>query len=97
MSALFESGRRRDAGFRDVDPAAVRAALGTVRIIDVRERAELTGELGHVPGAELVLVCRSGGRSAAAAAVLATHGFVHVMNMAGGMLSWREVKSTNRA
>jgi len=37
---------------------------------------------------EIVLVCRSGGRSGRAAAALAAMGFKHVINMAGGMLAW---------
>ena len=41
---------------------------------------------------ELVLVCRSGGRSGRAAAQLASVGFVRVMNMVGGMLSWNAAK-----
>lgn len=41
---------------------------------------------------EIVLVCRSGGRSGRAAATLASSGFVHVMNMVGGMLAWNDAK-----
>ncbi|PTL84907.1 rhodanese-like domain-containing protein [Vitiosangium sp. GDMCC 1.1324] len=40
--------------------------------------------------AELVLVCRSGGRSGKAAAQLASKGFSRVMNLRGGMLAWNE-------
>lgn len=73
------------------------------RLIDVREPSEFRGELGHVPGAELVplgtleaaaatwpreeplvLVCRSGARSARAAAALVAMGFQHVTNFEGG-------------
>ena len=32
----------------------VHRLLGSVRLVDVREPDEYTGELGHVPGAELV-------------------------------------------
>lgn len=39
-------------------------------------------------GEEVLLVCRSGGRSAKAAAVLAQQGFERVMNLRGGMLAW---------
>ncbi len=107
MNVLFDGAVRHTAGYRDVDPSAVHAALGSVRIIDVREPHELVGELGHIAGAELVplatleaasrnwdkdreivIVCRSGGRSARAAAFLAAMRFEHVMNMAGGMLAW---------
>lgn len=41
-------------GYRDVTPAELAAASERPRIIDVREPEEFTGELGHVPGAELV-------------------------------------------
>lgn len=41
---------------------------------------------------ELVVVCRSGGRSGRAAAYLASSGFSRVMNMVGGMLSWNDAK-----
>lgn len=41
---------------------------------------------------EIVLVCRSGGRSGRAAAYLASVGFRRVMNMVGGMLAWNELK-----
>jgi rhodanese-related sulfurtransferase len=73
------------------------------RVIDVREPDEFCGDLGHIPGAELVplatldtasrgwskdsryvIVCRSGGRSATAAARLVQLGFREVLNLAGG-------------
>ena len=37
---------------------------------------------------EIVVVCRSGGRSARAAELLATQGFTLIQNLAGGMLAW---------
>ncbi|MBF5046540.1 rhodanese-like domain-containing protein [Simulacricoccus sp. 17bor-14] len=40
--------------YRDVPPTAL-AQLGPgLRLVDVREPHEYTGELGHLPGAELV-------------------------------------------
>ena len=42
------------------------------------------------PDAAIVLVCRSGGRSAAAARLLVRLGFSTVMNLRGGMLAWNE-------
>lgn len=85
------------------------AAHQPKRVIDVREPSEFTGELGHIPGAELVplatlpdaardwprdgeliIVCRSGGRSTNAAQQLTALGFEHVINMAGGMLAWND-------
>jgi rhodanese-related sulfurtransferase len=106
-TTLYEAAAPTRAGYRDVLPRAVAQARGTVRIVDVREPDELTGELGHIPGVEraplatialhaadwhpdeeIVLVCRSGGRSARAAEALVRAGFRHVMNLAGGMLAY---------
>lgn len=42
--------------------------------------------------AEIVVVCRSGGRSAQAATELARRGFRHVYNMRGGMLAWNAAR-----
>ncbi len=77
------------------------------RVIDVREPDEFIGELGHIPGAELVplatvataaagwpreqalvVVCRSGARSATAAATLVAMGFENVSNLEGGTLGY---------
>jgi sulfur-carrier protein adenylyltransferase/sulfurtransferase len=106
--SLFAAAIPAPGGYRDVDPAALSAARDAVRIVDVREPDELTGELGCIAGVEnaplplvmahaaawrrdeeLVLVCRSGGRSSAAARMLASAGFHKVMNLAGGMLAYR--------
>ncbi len=43
------------------------------------------------PERELVLVCRSGSRSAHAASELAKRGFRHLYNLRGGMLAWNAV------
>lgn len=61
------------------------------------ERAELI-PLSQVPGPladaardrPLVVVCRSGGRSAKAAAILIGLGFSRVASLRGGMLAWRD-------
>jgi rhodanese-related sulfurtransferase len=53
MSTLFDTATRRAEGYRDVDPSQVAARAG-LRVVDVREPNEYTGELGHIPGAELV-------------------------------------------
>ncbi|NNC21854.1 rhodanese-like domain-containing protein [Corallococcus exiguus] len=41
----------------------------------------------------LLLICRSGGRSAKAAQALAQRGFKHLYNLAGGMLAVREPRA----
>jgi len=104
---LFRNAAAHADGFRDVDPLLLHQHLGSVRIIDVREQAEYSGDLGHISGAELVplatlpakarswdpdqelvVVCRSGGRSGAAARQLVQMGFTRVMNLRGGMLAY---------
>jgi rhodanese-related sulfurtransferase len=42
--------------------------------------------------ADLVVICRSGGRSARAAKALVAMGFSRVMNLRGGMLAWNELR-----
>jgi sulfur-carrier protein adenylyltransferase/sulfurtransferase len=98
----------QSVGFLELAPreAAQRTDL---TVVDVRGANELTGELGHIPGAQhlpldhliafgppshwdadtpLLLVCRSGARSARAAMQLATAGFTGLHNLAGGMIAW---------
>jgi rhodanese-related sulfurtransferase len=89
--------------FQTVSAALVPQCAPRPRIIDVREPVEFSGELGHIPGAELVplgtlevaargwardaplmVVCRSGARSARAAAILLQLGFRDVVNVEGG-------------
>ena len=41
-------------GFRSITPSQLATLVPRPRIIDVREPHEFVGELGHVPGAELV-------------------------------------------
>lgn len=41
--------------------------------------------------ADLVVICRSGGRSAKGARSLVGMGFTRVMNLRGGMLAWNEL------
>lgn len=54
MNMLYENAKPVNPGYRDVYPARVDAARGKTRIVDVREPAEFTGELGHIKEAELV-------------------------------------------
>lgn len=77
----------------------------TLRVIDIRQPAELNG--GIIPGAEaipmhiiplridelkrdekLVMVCRSGARSAQACMFLQQQGYENVFNLRGGMMAW---------
>lgn len=52
---------------------------------------ELEGRLGELdPAADLVVHCRSGGRSAKAVAFLRQKGYSKAVNVAGGVLAWAE-------
>lgn len=54
MTALFDQGVPHPAGHREVTAEQVAAHRRGARVIDVRETQEFSGELGHIPGAELV-------------------------------------------
>jgi sulfur dioxygenase len=45
---------RTGANVPEVEPAFAHESTGAVRIVDVREKDEFVGPLGHIPGAELV-------------------------------------------
>jgi rhodanese-related sulfurtransferase len=44
------------------------------------------------PDQEIIVVCRSGGRSGQATMFLMQSGYTNVTNMAGGMLAWEQSK-----
>ncbi|HBV05620.1 MAG TPA: NADH oxidase [Gemmatimonadetes bacterium] len=60
---------------------------------------EFQGRAGEVAAdADVVVYCRSGGRSAWAAAILMQMGYDQVLNLKGGVLGWRaEVDPSLRA
>lgn len=43
-------------GVVDIDPQELKDKLQNVKLIDVRQPEEYTGELGHIPGAELIVL-----------------------------------------
>lgn len=48
------------------------------------------GELERYRDTPMVVVCRSGNRSATACALLSREGFTQVYNLAGGMMAWQK-------
>lgn len=45
---------RTGANVPEVEPAFAHEGIGALRVVDVREKDEFVGPLGHIPGAELV-------------------------------------------
>jgi len=93
---------RRDAGRGPVvldvrEPWELEiASLPGVVHIPTGEIQQRLGELNA--GDEIVVMCRSGGRSREVARYLEQQGFRSVANLAGGILAWgREVDPTLRA
>lgn len=59
--------------------------LGKVQTMQVDDIENLKNETIYV-------YCRSGNRSGQACLILGTMGFTNVINVAGGMLAWQEMK-----
>ncbi len=59
-------------------------------LIPVGDVEKRLGELADKKDAEIVVHCRSGARSQKAALVLKGAGFMHVSNLAGGILAWAD-------
>ncbi len=72
------------------------ASLPDVRHIPMGEIPARLSELD--PHQEIVVMCRSGGRSMQVAQFLARNGFENVANLTGGILAWsRDVDPSVRA
>ena len=61
---------------------------GTDLSIPYNEIGHRTGEIPGGPDAKIVLYCRSGHMSAAAAEAMASLGYHHVYNLVGGRQAW---------
>jgi rhodanese-related sulfurtransferase len=71
------------------EPYEMHGALGRVPGSELVPLATLLAVAGGWdPDEELVLICRSGQRSARAAEALAARGFRRVMNLDGGMIAY---------
>lgn len=70
--------------------------VGELGHIDGAELVPL-GTIGQAAAAwdrdaELVVICRSGARSAQASRALVSMGFTRIMNMRGGMMAWNHAQ-----
>jgi rhodanese-related sulfurtransferase len=89
-----ELKRRQDSGeplrlidVREPWEVAIASVPGAVNI-PLNELPQRLQELD--PQADIVVMCKVGGRSARAAAFLQTRGFLHVANLAGGIDAWTQ-------
>ena len=64
------------------------ARIDGARLIPLGELSTRLGELN--PADEIVVQCKSGGRSARAVEFLLQNGFSRVSNLAGGILAWAD-------
>jgi rhodanese-related sulfurtransferase len=65
--------------------------LGHISSAKLINLGSLPGKTSEVPRDKtVVLICRSGGRSARAASYLKEQGYENVYNMLGGMLLWNQ-------
>jgi rhodanese-related sulfurtransferase len=60
------------------------------KLIPLLKLKDRIGELERYRDQPIVVVCRSGQRSATACALLGNHGFGQAYNLAGGMLAWQK-------
>ena len=60
------------------------------KLIPLGKLRERVGELERFREKPIVVVCRSGNRSATACAMLGREGFAQVYNLAGGMNAWQK-------
>lgn len=54
MIPLVQQATANPLGYLDATVGQVHEALGSIRIVDVREPPEFTGDLGHIERSELV-------------------------------------------
>lgn len=60
------------------------------KLIPVGKLSERLGEIEKYRDQPIVVVCRSGSRSARACAILVKNGFASPYNLAGGMMAWQK-------
>ena len=91
LKARVEAGRGRVLDVRT--PADFNGELGHIAgafNLPLEELPSRLAELGPDRGQRIAIVCRTDRKSAAAAALLAAHGFTAAHAVRGGMTAWRE-------
>ena len=82
----------QDALVIDVrEPAEVaQGKIARAKSIPLGELRNRIGELEKHKTKPIIMVCRSGSRSAGACGILSKQGFTEVYNLAGGMIAWQQ-------
>ncbi|HEX7510874.1 MAG TPA: rhodanese-like domain-containing protein [Chitinivibrionales bacterium] len=57
-------------------------------LIPVDQLSQRIKELSHLKEKKILVYCRSGGRSSSAVRILRAHGFIDIVNLQGGIMSW---------
>lgn len=71
------------------EPHELHGPEGMLDGVEHLPMGDLAATVHHFdPQAPLLLLCRSGGRTANLAAAMTRHGFQHVISVRGGMLAW---------
>ncbi len=92
MQPVWLAENRNAAVVLDVrEPAEYIGPLGHIRDATLIPLGQLAARAGELPKDKpIVAVCRSGGRSAQATAILQKAGFEKVANLTGGMMRWND-------
>lgn len=73
------------------EPAEVaQGKIARAKLIPLGELKNRIGELEKYKSKPIIVVCRSGSRSAGACGILSKQGFSEVYNLAGGMIAWQQ-------
>ena len=92
VTPAWTQAHRNDVRLVDVrQPHELEGKLGHIDGVENVPLDDLTTDAaGWDPEAEIVVLCRSGGRSGRAAKILRAAGFSRVASMAGGMIRWND-------
>jgi len=73
------------------EPAEIaQGKIARAKLIPMGELQKRIGELEKHKTKPIIMVCRSGNRSAGACGILSKQGFTDVYNLAGGMIAWQQ-------
>ncbi len=91
-AAALQLINHKDAAVLDVrEPDEVKSGrLLNAKHIPLGKLRERIGELERFRDKPLIVVCRSGNRSATACALLGKEGFAQVYNLTGGIMAWQK-------